>query len=165
MKLVALFLFLLITLFSNAQTKNPFDTLKFDKAMMFDFKGGEGIDLYIVDENGQLANSISNQIQLNQNQVKDLNNKLGNKNSYGGTTAACFDPHLGFVYYLKNEIVGHITICLVCNRLHSSLEIPAQKQGKVSVGTDTYYTGTGLSNSFQQFLYSLLQEYSFSHQP
>ncbi|MEP7196519.1 MAG: hypothetical protein ABI851_08365 [Saprospiraceae bacterium] len=164
MKLIALLWFSLIAFFSNAQTKNPFDTLNFDKIIMYDLEGGKGIDLYIVDEKGQLAKSISKQIQLDQNQIRQLNKRLGTKDSYGGTTAACFDPNLGFVYYLKNELVAHVTIGLECNRLHSSIEIPGQKQGKVSVGTDTYYTGTGLSKSFRHFLNKLLQQNNFSHQ-
>ncbi len=131
---------------------------------MYDFAGGKGSDLYIVDNKGQLAKSISKQIQLDKVIVSKLNEKLGNKKSYGDVTAACFDPHLGFVYYLSGKIVAHITICLDCNRLRSSIPIVAQQQGKVGKGKDAYYISDGLSITFRNFLNTLLVKNNFSHQ-
>lgn len=158
------FIFLLILFLPSKAQQNPFSTLKFDKVVMYDFAGGKGSDLYIVDNKGQLAKSISKQIQLDKVIVSKLNEKLGNKKSYGDVTAACFDPHLGFVYYLSGKIVAHITICLDCNRLRSSIPIVAQQQGKVGKGKDAYYISDGLSITFRNFLNTLLVKNNFSHQ-
>lgn len=131
---------------------------------MYDYEGGKGPDLYIVDEKGQLAKSIKKQVVLISKSIKELNSKLEDKRSYGATTASCFDPHVGLVYYFKEKVVAHISICLDCNRLRSSLDIPAQKQGKVGQGNEAYYISDGLSKSFRKFINMLLKMAKFSHQ-
>jgi hypothetical protein len=159
-------IFLILIIFNTAygQGDNPLAKLEFDKVVMYDFDGGKGSDLYIVDNKGQFAKSITKQVTLNKGEISSLNSKLGSKMSYGGGTASCFDPHLGFVYFLKGKIVGHVTVCLDCNRLSSSFDIPAQKQGKVGNGKDAYYIAEGLSTSFRQYLSGLLKANGFSHQ-
>ena len=149
---------------SREQTKNPFLSLKFDEVIMYDFQGGKGSDLSIVEDNGKLAKSVTKQALLDNENISKLNSKLGDPKSYGCTTAACFEPHLGFVYYLKDTIVAFVTICLDCNRLVSSLDINAQKQGQLGQGEDAYYTLDGLSGSFREFLNQLLIKNNFSHQ-
>jgi len=158
------FLFLLILSLPSKGQNNPFLTLRFDKLMMYDFAGGKGSDLYIVDDKGQLAKSVSKQIQLNKKNTIVLNKKLGERKSYGNASAFCFDPHLGIVYFLKGKIVGHITICLDCNRLYSSIKIIAQQQGEIGKGKEAYYISDGLSLSFRNFLNTLLVRNNFSHQ-
>jgi len=148
-----------------SQSEKPFSSLGFDKLVMYDFNSHpDGGDIYIANANGKLSTDILKQIEMTEEELKSFHAKLENKKSYGETTEACFDPHLGFVYYLKGTIVAHITVDLACNRLHASIDIPAQKQGKVSVGADTYYTATGLSKSFKTFINDLLVKYQFSHQ-
>ena len=131
---------------------------------MYDFEPSEDKGGSIVQVNGQLSKTINKQVQLGNLNIEKLNCKLGDKKSFGGGTAACFDPHLGFVYFLNNKIVGHITICMDCNRLHSSIDIAVQKQGRVGNGKDAYYIADGMSKSFRQFLNSLLKTNKFSHQ-
>ena len=157
---------LLITSFisANSQANNPFLKLKFDKVVMYDFEGTKGYNLYIVNEKGQLATSITKQTQLDKEAIINLNAKLGNKKSYGCGTAACFDPHLGFVYYLNGKVIAQITICLDCNRLSSSIDIKAQKQCKTGSGKDVYYICDGMSRTFRLFLIGLLKKHNFSHQ-
>jgi hypothetical protein len=158
-------LFLLMPLLSLSQSSNnPFLKLKFDRVVMYDFEGGKGADISIINENGQLAKSVKKQRLLDNATVKKLNDKLGEKKSFGGTTAFCFDPHVGFVYYLKGKVVAHISICLDCNRLRSNIDIPVQKQGKVGDGDESYYLADGLSKSFRQFINALLEKNQFSHQ-
>ena len=119
---------------AKGQTKNPYLNLKFDKVLFYDFrKNPENVSL-IVDNKGKPLQAIIKAAQLDSNTIKKFNAKLGNKSSFGNVTAACFDPHCGFVYYLKGKPVGQISICLECNRLRSSIEIPAQKQGKQGQG-------------------------------
>jgi len=165
MKFLSLIFLFSLELTSYGQINNPFLTLKFDKVIMYDFEPSGGKGCSIVENNGQLTKNLKKQVQLDKQTWTNLDKKLGDKKSFGGGTAACYDPHLGFVYYFKNKIVGHITICMDCNRLNSSLNIPAQKQGKVKLSDNSYeYPGTGMSKSFQQFLKSLLKKNSFSNQ-
>lgn len=165
MKTILIFFFSAIVFNVQSQTSNLFTKLKFDKVVMYDFEGGKGHGiLSIVDENGKLATTVSKQIQLNKETITQLNTKLESKRSYGCATAACFDPHLGFVYYLKDKIIAHITICLDCNRLYSSIDIKAQKQCKTGNGKDIYYLCDGMSKSFRQFLINIMKKNKFSHQ-
>jgi hypothetical protein len=164
MRIISFILLLTLSLTSAGQTKNPFLTLKFDKVFFYDFQDiGEKGSL-IVDKNGKYLQTIIKQVQLDTATIKKINAKLGDKKSYGNGTAACFDPHCGFVYFLKGKPVGQVTICLVCNRLYSSFDIPAQKQGKQGQGKDAYYILDGLSKSFRQFLNKLLKKNKFTHQ-
>jgi len=162
MRFITLVLTLTLSVTASGQTNNPFLKLKFDKVTMYDFEGGKELNLSIVDNKGKLATSIKKSVELDKSTIAKLNQKLGDKKSYGLPTAACFDPHLGFVYYLNNSIVGHVTICLSCNRLVSSISIPAQKQGQVGKGKDAYYIGDGMSEAFQSFLKNLLKNNNFS---
>lgn len=120
--------------------------------------------MFIVNEKGQLAKTVIKHVVLNKETISALSKKLGQRESYGGVQAACFDPHLGFVYYEKGKVVAHITVCLDCNILHSSIDIPAQMHGKAGKGKDAYYLAGGLSRSFRKFLNSLLATNKFSHQ-
>ena len=164
MRIISFLLLLTISANSNGQTKNPFLNLKFDKVVFYDFKDiGEKGSL-IVDNNGKYLQAVIKQVQLDTVTISKLNIKLGDKKSYGNGTAACFDPHCGFVYFLKSKSVGQITICLGCNRLYSSIDIPAQKQGKQGQGKDAYYILDGLSKSFRQFINGLLKKNKFTHQ-
>jgi hypothetical protein len=164
MKVLAVLIFLAATLFTYGQTKNPFSSLKFDKVIMYDFQeSGEKGDA-IVDNNGKFLQTIFKQVQLDKETIKKVNARLGDKKSYGNGTAACFDPHCGFVYFLNNKIVGQVTICLSCNRLHSTIDIPAQKQGKQGKGKDAYYILDGLSKPFRKFINGLLIKNKFSNQ-
>jgi hypothetical protein len=164
MRIILFILLSTLSLSSIGQTKNPFLTLKFDNVVFYDFKDiGEKGSL-IVDNNGKYLQAIIKQVQLDMTTIKKLNIKLGDKKSYGNGTASCFDPHCGFVYFLKGKPVGQMTICLGCNRLYSSIDIPAQKQGKQGQGKNAYYILDGLSNSFRQFINGLLVKNKFSHQ-
>jgi len=132
--------------------------------VFYDFEDVGEKGSLIVDNNGKYLQTILKQVQLDTATTKKLNAKLGDKKSYGNGTAVCFDPHCGFVYFLKGKPVGQITICFGCNRLYSSIDIPAQKQGKQGQGKDAYYILDGLSKSFRQFLNGLLKRNKFTHQ-
>ena len=164
MRNLSFVLLLAISFTSNGQNKNPFFNLEFDKVVFYDFKETTGKSSLIVDNNGKYMQTIIRQVQLDTATIKKLNVKLCDKKSYGNGTAACFDPHCGFIYFLKGKPVEQITICLGCNRLHSSIDIPAQKQGKQGQGEDAYYILDGLSKSFRQFINRLLIANKFSHQ-
>ena len=164
MRSITLFFLLTLSLCSNGQIKNPFLSLRFDKVIIFDYEPfGENPALV---EKGKIISTvkIKKQVSIDKAIIDKLNTKLGAKESYGNNHADCFEPHLGIVYYLKNKIVGNIIICLDCNLLYSSIDIPALKQGKQEHDNNTYYTLDGLSKSFRKFLNNLLKKFNFSHQ-
>jgi hypothetical protein len=154
---------LLVLLLCNlcVSQNNPFTNLEYDKVVMYDYEGRKGV--YLVDKNGELSKTIKKQVILDEKTEKELIKKLGQKSSYGEGTAACFDPHLGFIFYCQNKIVANIAVCFSCNRLQSSLDIPAQKQGKIGSGDDIGYLLIGMSESFKKFLNELVLKYKFSH--
>ncbi len=103
MKNLFYFIFLILTVSVTAQ--NPFTNLKFDKVIMYEFDGGKGGDMSIIDNKGKMAKTISQEVVLNQKTIAELNKRLGNKTSYGGGEASCYEPRLGFVYFLKNKVL------------------------------------------------------------
>lgn len=161
---IIIFAFLSVSVDTAQQKSNPFLKLKFDKVVIYDYGPGPEKGAPIVNARGELAKSIKKKAQLSATSVQQLNKKLGERSSYGSTTAFCFDPHLGVVYFLKDKIVAHISICFSCNRLRSSIDLPAQKQGKVGEGKEAYYLADGLSKSFRLFLNKLVKANHFSHQ-
>lgn len=164
MRAIILFFILFLSAFSKEQTKNPFLTLKFDKVIVYDYEP-DSEDPSLIN-NGQISAGVKirKQAQLDKATIEDLNLKLGDKKSYGNNHADCFEPHLGIVYYLRNKIVANITVCMDCNLLSSSIDIPASYQGQQGNGNNTYYILNGLSRSFRQFLNSQMKKYNFSHQ-
>jgi len=164
MKIVLALFFCFLHLSFSKKVSNPYLKLKFDKVMMYDFSGVKDWNQYIVDDKGKLATSVTKATVLDNKIVTEFNAKLGDKHSFGAGKAACFDPHLGFVYYLHEKIVAYITICLDCNVLVSSLPLEAQKQGRVGEGKDVYYMADGPSPALRSFLNGLLKKYNFSHQ-
>src|SRR5258708_2887754 len=89
-----------LTISAYSKIKNPYLTLRYDKVIMYDFAksdGGESNDTaYPLDRNGHLSKYVTKQVQLDEETIKELNDRLGDKRSYGRVSAFCFDPHLGF---------------------------------------------------------------------
>jgi hypothetical protein len=164
MRILSILLLVIFSYSAMSQIKSGFPLTKFDKVVIYDYESPRAGYPSIVDPKGQLTTSIKRQVQLDQSAIDEMNTKLIDKKSYGNNAAMCFTPHLGIVYYLQNRIVGHVSICLDCNILRSSFNIPAQNQNKVGEGDNAYYLGEGLSKSFRQFLNELLKKYNFSHQ-
>lgn len=158
-------LILSISPVTKGQLKNPFLALKFDKVIMYDYQQ-DGEDPSLVDKKGQLIKTvkIKKQVIVDRTTINIFNKKVGEKKSYGKTTAFCFDPHLGIVYYLNGKIVRHILVCMECNVLRADINIPTQEQNKQGRGDKAFYLGDGMSKSFRKFLNQLLIKYKFSHQ-
>lgn len=155
-------LLLLAPLLTFGQAANGSKRLKFDKAAIYDFEGRKGRGLFIV-EHGKLSSSISKQKILSNSEADTMLVRLYQKASYGGLMAECFDPHLGIVYYSKDSMVAHITVCLDCNRISMSMQIPGLQQGRTATADEIYYMQTGMSKSFRKFLNGLILKYGFSH--
>lgn len=163
---IALILFIgLLTVASKAGETNPFSKLSYDKVVFYDFETARENGYLIIDTlTGKFRQKVIKKEELDLVTIKVLNRKLNEERSYGGTKADCFDPHCGFVYFLKNKPVAQVIICVSCNRLYSTLHIPAQKQGKQGEGSRVYYLLDGLSKTFRQTLNEWLKKYNFSHQ-
>lgn len=148
----------------NADALPPFDRLDYDRVVAYDY-GGRGEDAMspIIDGDGELHPSVINQKNLTQEQVNELTIYLGAEETYGNGTASCFEPHLGLVFYKGDSIAAHISICLLCNRLRSSVEIPATGFKKMYAGTDAEFNLEGFSKNGQQKLLDLCNELEFSH--
>jgi hypothetical protein len=172
----AVILLLCIILFTGASVKtakqdlllNPFDKLEYDKAIAYDYNG-EANHLIVTDE-GELIKidgrhgEIFAQKVLSKKQVVTLHRITGDTSSYGGIGAACFDPHLGIVYYFKEKIVGHISICLACNYLESSMEIPASNFKIYYLADDsTELTAYGFNKAGSMKLSNFCQSLGFDH--
>lgn len=160
---------LLLLLFSgillHAQD-NPFLKLTYDSVVIYDFesRGKTTQQLSIVSDSNTLASDIKKASALSTGESQRLSERIGQKESYGQGVAACFDPHLGIVYYKNGKHIAYITVCIDCNRLESSLEIQNQKQGKqVSDEGDEFYTAIGMSKQLRKHLNHLLKKYGFSH--
>lgn len=148
----------------NPHASTPFDLIDYDRVVAYDY-GGEGEDAYspIVDEKGNLHSSVINSKDLTQHQVDDLTNFLGRNETYGNSTAFCFEPHLGIVFYKEDKIKAHLSICLQCNLLRSSVEIPATQLKKMYPGTDNEFALEGFSKSGRQKIMKLCADLQFSH--
>src|SRR5690606_23665950 len=88
---------------------------------------------YILSNNQRL---LDNQLILDSLQIKEFETIITEKDAYGQLTAMCFDPHFAVVYYLGDSSVAQIDVCLLCNYLISSVEIPAIYDKKVEIGTE-----------------------------
>lgn len=139
----------------------PFDTLKFDKIIAYDFEGSEEPNPSVLNKNNNFTNVILKQQFLNKEQSQFLIESLSNNSTYGGTFAACFNPHLGFVFYNNDKIVFKVDVCLSCNYLISSSDIPAMTSKMIDKGTENEYPAFGFSNSGKKKIKKLCKELNF----
>lgn len=124
--------------------KKPFDKLEFNKVIAYDYDGDEETFPSAIGRNGKFIPIIDKQAALTKKQVDYLINEiLTSDSTYGGGTAACFQPHLSFIFYNENEPAFTVDVCLGCNFLHSSQLIPATQshKSKFEDGTDYYIDG------------------------
>ena len=144
---------------------NPFSKLKIDSVVIYDYNvNAEGEHFYPIIYKGKLSWPISKSIKLDKQTADTFTKKLELKESYGNSRADCFEPHLGIVYYLKGKPLEYVSICLYCNMLRASKEIPEQLQGKQGTRKEVYYTLDGMSKSFRKYLNDLIKKYNFSNQ-
>lgn len=169
-KRISIFTIVILCCISNIQSQpikqtkkytNPFDTLRYDKAIAYDYDGYPNLQIVA---NGQLLpvkKRIFKEKELTKQQVKRLNKIVGDKKSYGQTTAACFDPHFGVVYYNKNKIVGHVSVCLACNFLKSTPDIPATHAHASDLCNECY--AFGFTKPARKSISKFVRELQFSH--
>ena len=144
----------------SKKANRPFNKLDYNKVIAYEYQGGKGEGIII---NGKLATNVKQQKELTQEQIDSLTNYLGANSTYGGNKAFCFNPHLGIVFYKDCEVVAHISICLECNYLISSINIPATEVKKIKIGDDYEYPAEGFSKLGRQKINSLCKQLNFSH--
>ena len=118
--------------------RNPFLKKKYDQVVAYNFNLKEIKYFSAVNKNKKLVSNIVFPGRvLSLEEESNLFNILLKTSTYGGTTAACFDPRWAFVFYKSSQIVGCIDICMECNTLQSNPAIAIQKTHKEV----SYYDG------------------------
>ena len=168
-QLFLLLLFFPFLLFSQVDQKElrPFSALQSDSVVLYDYnkytRPGASI---VIEEEGKKKQlgKFEKKVTLSAKKMQQLTSKVEDPGSYGSNVAACFDPHLGIVYYKKGEIQAYINVCMDCNRLEPSLKLIVQDQGKQTTEEgEVFYTLYGMSKKFKKYLDGLLKQYDFSH--
>jgi hypothetical protein len=136
------------------------DTVIYDKIIAYEFEGSGDND--IVSGSKLIEKSkIYQEKEITLEKVKEFESILQNKNTYGGSTASCFDPHFGIVYYKNNKIVNYISVCLACNSLYASFDIPAQKLHKSTLCDECYHEG--LNKKARKQISEFIKNLGFGH--
>ncbi|MGX1928027.1 hypothetical protein [Flagellimonas sp. 2504JD4-2] len=159
MKRTALFLIVIIPFLAQAQS-NPFDELKYDKVIAYEFQGNG--ELLIERCLKEESKKISNEKTLTHKQIRQLENILTAKTGYGNSTMSCFDPHFAVVYYLNKKIVGSINICLDCNYLISSEKIPATELKMIKISDEYSYPAKGFSKNTRKEIHNYIEALGFT---
>lgn len=142
--------------FDLTNANKPFTDFRFDEVIAYDYEA-RGMNINQVN-----FGSIKQVKELNKKQVEDLINYLGAKSTYGRVTYGCYDPHLGLKFYYHEVLVAHISICLECNYLVSSVKIPAEEMNFEIIEGKKWYND-GFSELGVEKLSTLCRELEFSH--
>ena len=130
-----LFISFLIITFSSCKEEGTWIQFKYDEARAYYYsyyqQGTHGRSEVLV--NGKLNPTILNPegAELDSEQIRLLGHALnGNKNEGPAMPAECYIPHHGIVFYNKSEIVAHISICFMCDRIES---VPANHLNQTKI--------------------------------
>jgi hypothetical protein len=138
----------------------PFKNLNYDKVIAYDYEGSEGT-LGSIMKNGNFVSVVTKQKALNQKQSDKIIALLTDKKTYGKRTAACFNPHMAVVFFKGSKVVFKVDICLSCNYLISSEEIPAMHHKKITFETGNFTYAEGFTNSGKRRIKALAKELDF----
>ena len=113
-----------IILFLQCGRDSSFDKFpveKFEKIVAYKMSGEEGE----VIENGKISDKVLGSGELlTAKESKELIEIFHHKSTYGEVLYACFEPHVGYVFYTEeNEIVAYTSICLKCNWMKNHPDI------------------------------------------
>lgn len=148
----------------NKQAGRPFNELRYNKVIAYDYNGENGESHLNIVENNKLVLQIKKQKELNQRQVDLITNLLSANSTYGNTYAFCFVPHLGIVFYFNHKIVMSVSVSIGCNFLESSLPIPATNVHKISISSNYKYSAKGFSKKSSQDLINFVKVMNFTLQ-
>ena len=139
----------------------PFKNLQYDKVIAYDYEGNEEPFGSITKNNGNFVPVVLKQKSLTQSQVEQIINVFTDKKTYGEKTAACFNPHMAIVFYNGNTIVFKTDICLSCNYMIATEDIPAMLHNKITFDDGSFYYSVGFTKSGKRKIKSLSKELNF----
>jgi hypothetical protein len=164
------FLFALLVLVPlAASAQNPYLKLDYDSLVIYDYGFEMRADESNIKKTGKnysLINKPAKSVKLSHVEAKEFTTKIGEDSTYAQYSADCFNPHFAAFYYKKGKAIANVEICIGCNRLYPSIEIPAKfaRPEKIE-GGETFYPHSGLSRNFRLYMKVLLDKYGFSHAP
>ena len=147
----------------SGKLKIPFDKLVFNKVIAYDYDGSEEPYPSIFGSDRKFIPIIERQKALNISQAKEVIDLLTSTSTYGGVTAACFNPHLAFVFYDDSKPVFNVDICLGCNYLIATEEIPAMDIKKINKGAKDEYSAIGFSKKGKSRIKKLGKQLEFHY--
>jgi hypothetical protein len=164
------FLSLLLVFFvCSVKAQNPYATLVYDSLVIYDYGFEMRADESNIKKSGKhysLINKPAKSIKLSLVEAKEFTTKIGEDSTYAQYSADCFNPHFAAFYYNKGKAIANVEICIGCNRLYPSIEIPAKFARPERIeGGETFYPHSGLSRNFRLYMKALLDKYGFSHGP
>jgi hypothetical protein len=135
-------------------TKTPgvvFPNTEYSKAVAYHYLGEKGEHII---QNGKLVGTVLSEKVLDKEKVDRFLQVVNDSNSYGNDHTRCFRPHLGVVFYDKNDKPkAHVSICFECNVLYASPEILACTQKELR----------GFSHDGLRQLVAFCKELAFGH--
>ncbi|MCP4442150.1 MAG: hypothetical protein GY810_24835 [Aureispira sp.] len=100
---------------NNDHLVDSFPSVEYSKVVAYHYDGSSGQNNNII-ENGKLHPKILKEQELSEAKVQSFLEIVNDRNTYQGTYTRCFRPHLGIVFYDKdNKPKAHMSICFECN--------------------------------------------------
>lgn len=139
---------------------NPFNNLKYDKVIAYEFNGNgmRTIDRVITGDRKRLDNKTT----LDSTQIEQFEKIICKRDAYGQSTAGCFEPHFAVIYYSGDSIIAQVDVCLMCNYLVSSEKIPSVYQYMMDEGTEFERPLNGFSKSTRKELNEFILSLNFN---
>ncbi|MCB9195304.1 MAG: hypothetical protein H6598_03685 [Flavobacteriales bacterium] len=94
------------------------NNIVYDKVVAYDFYGNhERYPIFLdgIFNYDNYRGNVYDQKALSQDQVNFITHHLSEKSTYGGETAACFEPSMAVIFFNHDTLVLEIDICLDCN--------------------------------------------------
>jgi hypothetical protein len=158
LKFLVAFCLLLLCNYSFSQ-KNIFKNIDCDSIVAYEYEGTGNV--LIQDAVKSKNELITKSKQVDSKFAKNLGSIITDSKAYGQTTAFCFDPHLGILFWKDGNIVESISICLECNFLKSSKSIPATSIKQIQISDDYSYPAKGFSRKTRVKIDNLCRELGF----
>ncbi|MDW3648958.1 MAG: hypothetical protein R8P61_17950 [Bacteroidia bacterium] len=143
---------------------SPFREIDFDKVIAYDFEGNyEPYPAVYNNSSQNFVPVVLRQKVLTQKQLDQMLNFLTKPETYGKGTAACFDPRMAIVFFKGDKVICQINICLDCNYLTSTIEIPASSEKMIQIDEDFEYPAKGFSTSGIASIIELAKELNMEY--
>jgi len=120
-----------------------------DKIIAYNWNSNDGnsanVQHHIVDAYGNFDSRIGKNFALNSDQKKELKLILTDTANFNGGLSMCFIPHIAFVYYKKDKIIGQSNVCFMCSGVKSIPKSTFGLSEKGIVRLKTFCQKTGLT--------------------